>query len=104
MEDYIVLANIPKIQLDSEEELRVLRKRNQSPSPCRDQKLRTYRLVLKNKDEQCVTYASHCSQIKPRYSGYERCLLALEMSFGYSICKTNLSVIRITQNGRNKKL
>lgn len=77
MEDYIVLADIPKIQLESEEELPVLRKRNQSPSPCREQKLRTHRLVLKNEDDQCVT----CTQIKPKYSGYERCLLAPEMSF-----------------------
>ncbi|KAM7008651.1 uncharacterized protein LKV04_000747 [Tautogolabrus adspersus] len=46
MEDYVVLANIPKIHLESEEEPPGLRQRNQSPSPCRDQKLRTYRLVL----------------------------------------------------------
>ncbi|KAG7238440.1 hypothetical protein INR49_030947 [Caranx melampygus] len=43
MEDYIMLADIPKIQLESEEEFPGLRKRNQSPSPCRDQRLRTYR-------------------------------------------------------------
>uniref|UniRef100_UPI0037E7401C serine/arginine repetitive matrix protein 1-like n=1 Tax=Semicossyphus pulcher TaxID=241346 RepID=UPI0037E7401C len=42
MEDYIVLADIPTIYLESEEELPGLRRRNQSPSPCRDQKLRTY--------------------------------------------------------------
>ena len=46
MEDYIVLADIPKIQLESEEELPELRRRNQSPSPCRDPRLRTYRLVV----------------------------------------------------------
>ncbi|CAJ1053496.1 myosin phosphatase Rho-interacting protein-like [Xyrichtys novacula] len=44
MDDYIVLADIPKIYLESEEELPGLKRRNQSPSPCRDQKLRTYRL------------------------------------------------------------
>ncbi|KAK2816926.1 hypothetical protein Q5P01_025117 [Channa striata] len=43
MEDYIVLADIPKIQLESKEEFPGLRKRNQSPSPCRDHRLRTYR-------------------------------------------------------------
>ncbi|XP_056228911.1 uncharacterized protein LOC130167019 [Seriola aureovittata] len=43
MEDYIVLADIPKIQLESEEEFPGLRRRNQSPSPCRDERLRTYR-------------------------------------------------------------
>ncbi|XP_038569853.1 TRIO and F-actin-binding protein-like [Micropterus salmoides] len=43
IDDYIVLADIPKIQLESEEELTGLRRRNQSPSPCRAQKLRTYR-------------------------------------------------------------
>nr|XP_046267802.1 myosin phosphatase Rho-interacting protein-like [Scatophagus argus] len=43
MDDYIVLADIPKIQLESEEECPGLRWRNQSPSPCRDQRLRTYR-------------------------------------------------------------
>ncbi|XP_070777221.1 myosin phosphatase Rho-interacting protein-like [Enoplosus armatus] len=43
IDDYIILADIPKIQLESEEELPGLRRRNQSPSPCRDQKLRTYR-------------------------------------------------------------
>lgn len=46
IDDYIVLADIPKIQLESEEELPGLRWRNQSPSPCRDQKLRTYRWVV----------------------------------------------------------
>lgn len=45
MEDYIVLADIPKIHLESEEEFPGLRRRNQSPSPCRDQRLRTYGLV-----------------------------------------------------------
>ncbi|XP_032391479.1 serine/arginine repetitive matrix protein 5 [Etheostoma spectabile] len=43
LEDYIVLAGIPTIQLESEEEFPGIRKRNQSPSPCRDQRLRTYR-------------------------------------------------------------
>ncbi|XP_051802112.1 myosin phosphatase Rho-interacting protein-like isoform X1 [Acanthochromis polyacanthus] len=43
MEDYIVLADIPTIQLESEEEFPGLRRRNQSPSPCRDSRLRTYR-------------------------------------------------------------
>uniref|UniRef100_I3KNM3 PH domain-containing protein n=1 Tax=Oreochromis niloticus TaxID=8128 RepID=I3KNM3_ORENI len=43
IDDYIVLADIPKIQVESEEEFPGLRLRNQSPSPCRDQRLRTYR-------------------------------------------------------------
>ncbi|KAG8014853.1 TRIO and F-actin-binding protein [Nibea albiflora] len=43
IDDYIVLADIPTIHLESEEENPGLRRRNQSPSPCRDQKLRTYR-------------------------------------------------------------
>lgn len=46
IDDYIILANIPKIQLESEEELPGLRWRNQSPSPCREQKLRTDRLLM----------------------------------------------------------
>lgn len=48
IDDYIVLADIPKILLESEEELPGLRWRNQSPSPCRGQEVRTHRLV-----EQC---------------------------------------------------
>ncbi|XP_029299332.1 TRIO and F-actin-binding protein-like [Cottoperca gobio] len=43
MGDYIVLADIPTIQLESEEELPGMRRRNQSPSPCRDQRPRTHR-------------------------------------------------------------
>lgn len=46
MDDYIVLADIPTIHLESEEEVPGMRRRNQSPSPCRDQKLRTYRSVV----------------------------------------------------------
>lgn len=46
IDDYIVLADIPKIQVESEEESPGLRLRNQSPSPCRDQRLKTYRLVV----------------------------------------------------------
>lgn len=46
IDDYIVLANIPTIQLESEEELPGMRRRNQSPSPCREQRLKTYRLVV----------------------------------------------------------
>ncbi|XP_077460900.1 uncharacterized protein LOC144077210 [Stigmatopora argus] len=41
MEDYIVLADIPTIQVESEEDFPGLRRRNQSPSPCRDRKFRT---------------------------------------------------------------
>ncbi|XP_077574476.1 uncharacterized protein LOC144197753 [Stigmatopora nigra] len=41
MEDYIVLADIPTIQVESEEDFPDLRRRNQSPSPCRDRKFRT---------------------------------------------------------------
>ncbi|XP_047435555.1 TRIO and F-actin-binding protein-like [Mugil cephalus] len=43
IDDYIMLADIPKIQLESEEEYPGLRRRNQSPSPCRNQRLRSYR-------------------------------------------------------------
>ncbi|XP_068452519.1 TRIO and F-actin-binding protein-like [Clinocottus analis] len=43
MDDYIVLANIPTIQLESEEESPGMRRRNQSPSPCRDNRLKAYR-------------------------------------------------------------
>uniref|UniRef100_A0A1A8N0D1 PH domain-containing protein n=1 Tax=Nothobranchius pienaari TaxID=704102 RepID=A0A1A8N0D1_9TELE len=43
MEDYIMLADIPKIQVEPEEEFPGLRRRNESPSPCRDQRSRTYR-------------------------------------------------------------
>ncbi|KAM7394140.1 hypothetical protein PAMP_020959 [Pampus punctatissimus] len=43
LDDYIMLADIPKIQLESEEEFPGLRRRNQSPSPCRDQRFRTSR-------------------------------------------------------------
>ncbi|XP_057698509.1 TRIO and F-actin-binding protein-like [Corythoichthys intestinalis] len=41
MEDYIVLADIPTIQVESEEDFSGLRQRNQSPSPCRQQRFRT---------------------------------------------------------------
>ncbi|XP_036070278.1 serine/arginine repetitive matrix protein 2-like [Oryzias melastigma] len=43
IDDYIVLADIPRIQVELEEEFPMLRCRNQSPSPCRDQRMRTYR-------------------------------------------------------------
>ena len=46
LEDYIVLADIPKIQLDPEEEPPGLRWRSQSPSPIREQRLRSYRWVV----------------------------------------------------------
>lgn len=49
IDDYIILADIPKIQLESDEELPGLRWRNQSPSPSRYQTLRTYRLVTQHK-------------------------------------------------------
>lgn len=45
IDDYIVLADIPKIQVESEEELPGLRWRNQSPSPSRGQEVRNQRLV-----------------------------------------------------------
>ncbi|KAM9817728.1 myosin phosphatase Rho-interacting protein-like isoform 2-T4 [Syngnathus typhle] len=41
LEDYIVLADIPTIQVESEEDFPGLTKRNQSPSPCREQRFRT---------------------------------------------------------------
>ncbi|XP_019717694.1 TRIO and F-actin-binding protein-like isoform X2 [Hippocampus comes] len=41
MEDYIVLADIPTIHVESEDDYPGLRRRNQSPSPCRDQRFRT---------------------------------------------------------------
>ncbi|XP_024864944.1 myosin phosphatase Rho-interacting protein isoform X2 [Kryptolebias marmoratus] len=43
IDDYIMLADIPKIQVESEEEFPGLRRRNESPSPCREQRSRTYR-------------------------------------------------------------
>lgn len=46
MDDYIILADIPKIHMESEEEFQGLRRRNQSPSPRRDQRLKTPRLVV----------------------------------------------------------
>ncbi|KAK7929987.1 hypothetical protein WMY93_006382 [Mugilogobius chulae] len=43
IDDYIELADIPKIYLESEEEYVGHRKRNQSPSPCRNQRTRSER-------------------------------------------------------------
>ncbi|CAL9700348.1 unnamed protein product [Knipowitschia caucasica] len=43
IDDYIELADIPKIYLESEEEYVGLRKRNQSPSPCRNQRNKSER-------------------------------------------------------------
>lgn len=60
MDDYIVLADIPKIQLESEEEFPELRRRNQSPSPCREQRLGTYRLLL---SQEIRVYRLACSHI-----------------------------------------
>lgn len=62
IDDYIILADVPKIQLESEEEHPELRWRNQSPSPCRDQKMRAYRLVTpyriaQNPPTHCVHHA-----------------------------------------------
>lgn len=59
IDDYIVLADIPKIQLESEEELPGMRWRNQSPSPCRDQKLRTSRLVTLHRILLPIVYLVH---------------------------------------------
>nr|XP_010791084.1 PREDICTED: serine/arginine repetitive matrix protein 2-like [Notothenia coriiceps] len=54
IDDYIVLADIPTIQLESEEEeLTGLRRRDQSPSPCRDQRPRTHR-----SQDEMDTYSS----------------------------------------------
>lgn len=46
IDDYIMLADIPKIQVESEEEFSGLRRRNESPSPCREQRSRTFRFVI----------------------------------------------------------
>lgn len=54
IDDYIVLADIPTIQLESEEELPGLRWRNQSPSPSRGQEVRNHRLVTQCK--YCICY------------------------------------------------
>lgn len=62
IDDYIVLADIPKIQLESEEELPGLRWRNQSPSPSRGQEVRHHRLV-----KQCKSYVRYflsCAKLK----------------------------------------
>ncbi|KAG7233833.1 hypothetical protein INR49_006536 [Caranx melampygus] len=66
MEDYIMLADIPKIQLESEEEFPGLRKRNQSPSPCRDQRLRTYRC-----QDEIKIYSTDLSQMRGEEAGRE---------------------------------
>ncbi|KAM8878803.1 uncharacterized protein AB9W97_014491 isoform 2-T2 [Spinachia spinachia] len=70
MEDYIVLADIPTIQLDSEEESPGNRRRNQSPSPCRDNRLWADRLV--------VPYGAvchHCIDIAQKYEHHASTLL-----------------------------
>uniref|UniRef100_G3PU43 PH domain-containing protein n=3 Tax=Gasterosteus aculeatus TaxID=69293 RepID=G3PU43_GASAC len=59
MEDYIVLADIPTIQLESEEESPGNRRRNQSPSPCRGNRLRADRY-----HEEMVTYSSRLESDK----------------------------------------
>lgn len=46
IDDYIMLADIPKIQVESEEEYPGLRRRNESPSPCREQRSRTFGFVI----------------------------------------------------------
>ncbi|XP_035992503.1 uncharacterized protein LOC118563032 [Fundulus heteroclitus] len=43
IDDYIMLADIPTIQVESEDDFQGLRRRNESPSPCRDQRERLYR-------------------------------------------------------------
>ncbi|XP_015257946.1 PREDICTED: uncharacterized protein LOC107102975 [Cyprinodon variegatus] len=43
IDDYIMLADIPKIQVESEEDFTGIRRRNESPSPCRNQRQRSYR-------------------------------------------------------------
>ncbi|KAJ0050665.1 hypothetical protein NL108_005067 [Boleophthalmus pectinirostris] len=50
LDDYIELADIPKIYLESEEEYVGLRKRNQSPSPCRNQRSRSERYMDETDD------------------------------------------------------
>ncbi|KAJ0033011.1 hypothetical protein NQD34_000118, partial [Periophthalmus magnuspinnatus] len=47
IDDYIELADIPKIYLEPEEEYAGFRKRNQSPSPCRNQRTRSERYTDK---------------------------------------------------------
>lgn len=41
IDDYIVIADIPRISLEAEEELPAFRRRTQSPSPRRDHRTRT---------------------------------------------------------------
>uniref|UniRef100_A0A096LWH3 Uncharacterized protein n=2 Tax=Poecilia formosa TaxID=48698 RepID=A0A096LWH3_POEFO len=66
IDDYIMLADIPKIQVESEEDFPGLRRRNESPSPCRNQRQRSYRY----QDETDM----HSSRIEPdeRRRGRER--------------------------------
>ncbi|XP_034450445.1 myosin phosphatase Rho-interacting protein-like isoform X1 [Hippoglossus hippoglossus] len=64
IDDYIVLADVPKIQLESEEEIPGLRRRNQSPSPCRDPSIRSYR----DRDETDV----YSSRLEPDERGRVR--------------------------------
>ncbi|KAK1886941.1 TRIO and F-actin-binding protein [Dissostichus eleginoides] len=60
IDDYIVLADIPTIQLELEEELTGLRRRDQSPSPCRDHRPRTHR-----SQDEMDTYSSTLEQSVP---------------------------------------
>ncbi|XP_014847466.1 PREDICTED: myosin phosphatase Rho-interacting protein-like [Poecilia mexicana] len=66
IDDYIMLADIPKIQVESEEDFPGLRRRNESPSPCRNQRQRSY----KYQDETDM----HSSRVEPdeRRRGRER--------------------------------
>lgn len=43
IDDYIVIADIPRISMEAEEELPAFRRRTQSPSPRRDNRTRTPR-------------------------------------------------------------
>lgn len=81
IDDYIVLADIPKIQLESEEELPGLRWRNQSPSPCRGQELRTYRLVQQCKYcIWCLILKVSVVQVSARFSLLHRRLIWSKLS------------------------
>lgn len=43
-------------------------------------------VFLRTKDGRCVSTSSHCTKVKPKYTGYERCRFAPVWSFGATVC------------------
>ncbi|XP_041840232.1 TRIO and F-actin-binding protein-like isoform X2 [Melanotaenia boesemani] len=102
MEDYVVLADIPKIQVESEEEFPGLRWRNQSPSPCRDQKVRTYRY-----QDQTDTHSSRLESEergRGRERGRDRREKSRDSEFGRSSRRQSTASLHTQASGdRNGK-